>query len=75
MRPEYIKCIAHTHMGKIGKSLCGRTIGTKGSDGELKVSEFVFMNIDHWFYTRVDDDSLLGCTACVDTIRKVMPRV
>lgn len=72
MRPEYIKCIAHTHADKIGQSLCGRAIGSKGPDGELRAREFVFIAIDHWFYNEVAGGRLIGCNDCLDTIRKAV---
>ena len=66
-RPENVKCIASTHADKIGRSLCGRRIGSN-VDGELRATEFVFVDTDHWFYNSVQKGRLLGCPQCLERV-------
>lgn len=67
-RPEYVKCIAATHVDRIGRSLCERRIGSN-VDGELRATEFVFVDIDHWFYNNAKKGRLLGCPQCLAAIK------
>ena len=71
-RPEYVKCIASTHGDKIGESLCGRRIGSPDNAGNLRASEFIFEDIDHWFYNAIQQGRLLGCEQCLDKIRHAL---
>lgn len=71
-RPEYVKCIAETHQDRIGRSLCGRTIGVARPAPipenpalvELVATEWVFTSIDHAFHNARAGGRLLVCSLC-----------
>ena len=52
-RPEYVTCIRHTRVDRVGKTWCGRpAVG------------FVFQNIDHAANNGLNDGSLVACPEC-----------
>lgn len=62
MRPDYIHCIARTHVDYKNESWCGRNLK----------SEFHFMGIDHLAENKLQQGRLLGCDDCVDKIIKTI---
>lgn len=71
-RPEYVKCIAETHRDRIGRSLCGREIGTRRpaptlenlARVELVATEWAFTSIDHAFHNVRAGGRLMVCRFC-----------
>ena len=62
-RPEYVRCVMHTHMNKANTSWCGK---------ELWNFEIIFVDVDDALYTRMNQDRLLICPECMAEIQKVL---
>ena len=62
-RPEYIRCIQHTHLDKQKTSWCGKT---------LYNYDWVFQDIDHATYGVLNGGRLVPCPDCVNTILGVL---
>jgi hypothetical protein len=58
-RPEWIRCIKHTHVYKQNTSWCGE---------RLSNFDKPFQDIDHATYTVKNEGRLVPCPKCVDTI-------
>lgn len=58
-RPEYVKCIRHTHEERKRTSWCGR---------EIEPFEFAFTDIDHAAYERMRHGRLLICPECLKAV-------
>lgn len=58
-RPEYIRCIQHTHAELLKQSWCG-----------LPLSNFdlPFVDIDHAAYTVRNEGRLVPCPDCINVI-------
>jgi hypothetical protein len=54
-------CIANTSSEGVGKSICGKHIG----------SEFAFENIDHAYYHLLNKGRLQVCIDCNDQLVKI----
>lgn len=55
-RPDWIKCIRHTHEEMKTTSWCGR---------QLWGYEWAFVDIDHAVYNAMNSGRLLACKECV----------
>lgn len=53
-RPDYVKCIAHTHAQLIGNSWCGRDVRM----------EWAFRDVDHAASNGRQGGYLVACPAC-----------
>ena len=62
-RPEYIRCIQHTHADKQKTSWCGKT---------LYNYDWVFQDIDHATYNVMNGGRLVPCPDCVNVIFGVL---
>ena len=62
-RPEYIRCIQHTHAEKQKTSWCGK---------QLFSYDWVFQDIDHATYTMMNGGRLVPCPDCVNAIINVL---
>lgn len=62
-RPEYIRCIQHTHLDKQKTSWCGKT---------LYNYDWVFQDIDHATYNVMNGGYLVPCPDCVNAILGVL---
>jgi len=62
-RPEYIKCIRHTHVDKTNTSWCG---------SRLYSFDWFFQDIDHAAYAIRDDDRLVPCPECLNSISRLL---
>lgn len=60
-RPDWLKCIRHTHVEKERLSWCGRDVGKPNALG----CEWTFVNLDHAAYANANGTRLLPCPACV----------
>ena len=58
-RPEWIRCIEHTHAQKLGTSWCGRL---------LLAFEVPFQGIDHAAYATLNGDRLVVCSECAAAV-------
>lgn len=58
-RPDWIKCIRHTHEEMKTTSWCGRYIPR---------SEWYFVDIDHVAYNAMKAGRLVVCDECADTV-------
>lgn len=58
-RPEYVKCIKHTHAEKQGEAWCGR---------QIECFEFAFGDIEHAAYNAIAEGRLLACPECVTAV-------
>lgn len=63
-RPDFIKCIEHTHADKVGQSWCGRDVRL----------EFRFENIDHAAYNALNGGRLLICPDCAGAALEAVSR-
>lgn len=62
-RPEYIRCVMHTHKEKLNSSWCGK---------DLYNFDIPFVDVDHALYTRMSDGRLLICPECRAEIKRVL---
>ena len=62
-RPEYIRCIKHTHADKLKTSWCGENISN---------FDLPFQDIDHATYTVMSEGRLVPCPGCLNAIFKVL---
>ena len=62
-RPEYIRCIQHTHLDKQKTSWCGKT---------LYNYDWVFQDIDHATYNIMNGGRQVPCPDCVNVILGVL---
>lgn len=62
-RPEYIRCIQHTHAARKGTSWCGRPLAS---------FDWSFVDIDHAVYSTQSGSRLLACKECVDAVVKAL---
>lgn len=58
-RPEWIRCIQHTHIDDQNTSWCGK---------RLSNFDLPFQDIDHATYSVKNGSRLVPCPECVDTI-------
>jgi hypothetical protein len=61
-RPEYVKCVKHTHADKQGESWCGRMIS----------SEFAFDGVEAAAYEGLRGGRLLVCPQCLEKIEAAL---
>lgn len=61
-RPEYIKCIQHTHAERKKTSWCGKSLSS---------FDWSFVDIDHAVYATMNNDRLIPCRECITAIREV----
>ena len=64
-RPEWVKCIQHTHEEKKHTTWCGR---------EHAWGEFLFQSIDHAAYTVMAEDRLQPCRACCEAVTAMLAK-
>lgn len=57
-RPDYVKCIQHTHADLKGQAWCGR----------LCSMEWVFQSLDHATYNAASGGYLVACPECVHAV-------
>jgi hypothetical protein len=62
-RPEWIRCIKHTHADRLKESWCGRT---------LYSFDWAFQDIDHAVYSIQSEARQVPCPACLEAIRVIM---
>jgi len=62
-RPEYIRCIQHTHTDKLKTSWCGE---------QLSSFDLLFQDIDHATYSVMNGSRLIPCPECVNSIFKLL---
>ena len=62
-RPEYIRCIQHTHAELQKTSWCGR---------KLYSFDWVFQDIDHAVYSVQSGSRQIPCPECLDKIYEVL---
>lgn len=62
-RPEYIKCIQHTHAELQKTSWCGR---------KLYSFDWAFQDIDHAVYSVQSGSCQIPCPECLDKIYGVL---
>lgn len=62
-RPEYIKCIQHTHVDKLKTSWCGE---------QLFNFDWSFQDIDHAAYSVMSGGRLVPCPECVNSVFKLL---
>lgn len=55
-RPDYIKCVRHTHEDFRGKSWCGRPVYN---------FDWVFCDLDHAAHSQMNESRLLPCPECL----------
>lgn len=58
-RPDYIQCIAHTHVVYLGQPWCGIA-------GRSVFSQ----NLDHAAYAIKNESRLVPCPECLEAVRK-----
>jgi hypothetical protein len=61
-KPEYIRCIRHTHAERLNTSWCGKN---------LYSFDLPFQDIDHAVYAVEHESRLVPCPDCLDTIFKI----
>ena len=61
-RPDYIRCIQHTHANRKKTSWCGKT---------LYSFDWVFQDIDHATYSIMNQSRQVPCPECITAIREV----
>lgn len=61
-RPEWVKCIKHTHEEKKTTSWCGREVSM----------EWAFVDLDHAAYSNLNQDRLIPCKKCVRAAIKAL---
>lgn len=87
-RPDWVHCIAEDHQDRIGLSLCGRKIGepvlVKTDDKvllridpdrkikKLRASEWVFVDVGHWWQNAKSKGRLVGCPECVTAVQEAI---
>lgn len=62
-RPEYIRCIQHTHADKLKTSWCGE---------KLHNFDIPFQDIDHATYSVMNGGRLVPCPDCVNVIMEIL---
>ena len=62
-RPEYIRCIQHTHVDKQKTSWCGE---------KLYSFDWVFQDIDHATYTVMNGGRQVPCPDCINSIIEIL---
>jgi hypothetical protein len=62
-RPEYIRCIQHTHAEKQKTSWCGE---------QLSSFDWVFQDIDHATYNVMSGGRQVPCPECLNAIFEVL---
>lgn len=62
-RPEWIKCIRHTHADQKDSTWCGR---------KVEAAEFCFVDADHAAYAVRNKDRLIPCLKCAEAISKLL---
>ena len=62
-RPEYIRCIQHTHPNYKNKTWCGKTFYS---------FDWVFQDIDHAVQIILNEDRQVPCPECISAIREVL---
>lgn len=55
-RPEYVRCIKHTHKDRKKKSWCGKS---------LYSFDWVFQDLDHAAYSQIEESRQLPCPECL----------
>lgn len=65
-RPEYIRCIQHTHAELKNTSWCGKS---------LYSFDWVFQDIDHATYSIMNEVRQVPCPECITAIREVFKNV
>jgi hypothetical protein len=55
MRPDYVKCVQHTHADKKNQTWCGRSTDQ---------FEWTFVNLDHAAYNALQGGRLVLCDNC-----------
>jgi hypothetical protein len=61
-RPEYIRCIQHTHADRKKTSWCGKSIYS---------FDWVFQDIDHAIYATMSEARQVPCPECIAAICEV----
>ena len=64
-RPEYIRCIQHTHADKQKTSWCGE---------RLSNFDWCFQDIDHATYTVMNEGRQVPCPDCVNVIMETLTK-
>ena len=62
-RPEYIKCIQHTHLDYPKTSWCGKSIYS---------FDWVFQDIDHATYAMMNGARQVPCSECLNKIAETL---
>jgi hypothetical protein len=62
-RPEWIKCIKHTHADYDKEAWCGR---------EILTFDWVFQDIDHAAYATMSGARQVPCPDCVNEVVKAL---
>ena len=62
-RPEYIRCIQHTHAEKQNTSWCGKQVYS---------FDLPFQDIDHATYSVMNGSRLVPCPDCVNSIFQIL---
>lgn len=62
-RPDYIKCIKHSHADLEKTSWCGKP---------LSPFDWVFQSIDHAVYSIQNEDRLIPCPKCLEKITIIL---
>ena len=65
-RPEYIRCIQHTHADLPKTSWCGEQLSG------LQSQYWAFQNIDHAVYSVQQGSRLIPCPDCLKKIYEVL---
>ncbi len=65
-RPDYIKCIQHTHTERDKTSWCGKSLST---------FDWAFQDIDHAVYAIMSEARQVPCSECIAAIREVFEDV
>lgn len=62
-RPEYIRCIQHTHADLLKTSWCGE---------KLSSFDWVFQDIDHAIYSVQSGSRQVPCPDCLNKIYEIL---
>lgn len=62
-RPDYVKCIRHTHEYYNNKSWCGKPVAS---------FDWTFTDLDHAAYSLVDKSRLIPCPDCIKAAINVL---
>jgi hypothetical protein len=65
-RPDYIKCIQHSHTERKRTTWCGKS---------LSCFDWAFVDIDHAAYAAMSEARLVPCPECIAAIREVFKDV